>query len=84
MNWAEVTFPQAFIAVTAASEFTSTIRATPAPTLVGRDYIYRYYAVSNSFLAVKDTAVLYIGPDGVFQDVGHLADFEATVVAAGF
>lgn len=84
MNWAEVTFPQAFIAVTAPSEFTSTIRATPAPTLVGRDYIYRYYAVSNSFLAVKDTAVLYIGPDGVFQDVGHLADFEATVVAAGF
>lgn len=65
MNWAEVTYPQAFIAATAPSEFASTIRATPAPTVVERDYIYRYYAVSNSYLAVKGTAILYIGPDGV-------------------
>ncbi len=84
MNWAEVTYPEAFIAATAPSEFTSTIRATPSPTVGERGYIYRYYAVSNSYLAVKGPAILYIGPDGVFQDVGTLADFEATVVAAGF
>ena len=84
MNWAEVTYPQAFVAPTAPSEFTSSIRATPAPTQQGRGYIYRYYAVSNSYLAVKDGAVLYMGPDGVFQDVGYLVDFKAAVVAAGF
>lgn len=84
MNWAEVTFPQAFVAPTAPSEFASYIRATPAPTQLGRGYIFRHYPISNSFIAIKDGAVLYMGPDGVFQDVGRLTDFQATVIAAGF
>jgi hypothetical protein len=61
------------------------IRATPSTTLEGQGYVYRYYAVSNSYLGVKDgTTLMYIGPDGYLQEVGPLDDFKATVVAAGF
>ena len=85
MNWAEVTFPLAFSAPTAPSAYTSMIRATPSSTLQGQGYVYRYYAVSNSYLGVKDgTTLLYIGPDGYLQEVGPLDDFKATIVAAGF
>lgn len=84
MNWAEVTYPEAFKSNIAPTEFSAMIKATPAETNTVNGITYRHYPVSNSYLGTKDGVVHYVGPDGVVQNVGQLSDFTAVVTANGF
>jgi hypothetical protein len=84
MNWAEVTYPEAFKSDIAPTNYLASIRATAAQTSFVNGFTYRHYPVSNSYLGTKDGVVHYVGPDGVLQNVGQLSDFTATVAAGGF
>jgi len=48
-----------------------------SPTAVLAPYTYRHYATTNAYLGVSsdNNHVYYLGPDGVLQDVGPLADW---------
>lgn len=84
MNWAEVTYPEAFQSDIAPTDYSATMKATPAETSTVNGVTFRHYAVSNSYLGTKDGVVHYVGPDGVMQTVGSLDDFSAAVAAGGF
>ncbi len=70
-NWAEAAYPQ-FLA------------SGPAHSNTLQGYYYRYYASSRSYVATKDGAVFYMGPDGQIQNLGAISNFDAQVNAAGF
>ena len=84
MNWAEVTYPSILIAHTEPTPYADSIKATPAETVQGHGFIFRYYAHANSYLAVKDGVLYFLGQDNVLHNVGELADLHYIVTASGF
>ncbi len=70
-NWAEQTFPQFF-----------------APTGINSldlgGYHYRYFPATNSYLAAKDNALIYLPVGGSLTPLGEVEQYLAPAIAAGF
>ncbi len=70
-NWAEQTYPQQLWPSGNLSQDWS-------------DYHYRFYAGSNSFVAVRNGRLLYLELGGQIVDLGPVSDFLHLAAAAGF
>lgn len=84
MNWAEKTYPMAFLNLTGFKPGYTELQTSPPTTIKGDGYIYRYYPTSNSYLGAMKGDMYYKGPDGVVQNVGKINDYMVAAASAGF